>query len=259
MIKTSRPGATAASAAIVAVLVLSIAPEIGPAAAHAQTTITHDTQSAFAAGSFVQTVLAGTEQAPQIRLDVQPTWVWAFEDTEISGETDRRLVGGDLRRNIPIGTLERGADRDPGEIVRSEQIVGDIDSGSTLAVTTTGDLARQRIVLGEGNVKELAANGEAEVAGAARVEYTLDRCVCYPVVVNERQFGELEQRTRSGVGVEEARVAGDCRVGLAHALELSTGRDDQRWEDRETGITSPVGGVIADCRVDIRKLERPGL
>lgn len=51
----------------------------------AQAQLAHDTMFEFQQGSFSQTVLQGTELAPQIKLDWYKTFSWSFEDYDISG------------------------------------------------------------------------------------------------------------------------------------------------------------------------------
>jgi len=55
--------------------------------------IVHDTQTEFALGVFYQTVLEGTETAPEIRLGSYEEFSWFFEDDDIEGW--RYGLGGD--------------------------------------------------------------------------------------------------------------------------------------------------------------------
>jgi hypothetical protein len=71
-----------------------------------QTTIVHDTQSEFATGAFSQTVLQGSEAAPEIRLDSYPQFAWTFEDDALSGWTLRtQPVGNGVAEIAPAGQI----------------------------------------------------------------------------------------------------------------------------------------------------------
>jgi hypothetical protein len=74
--------------------------------ASGQTTIVHDTQSEFAAGAFSQTVLQGSEIAPEIRLDTYPQFAWTLEDDALSGWSLRtQPVGSGVAEIAPAGQI----------------------------------------------------------------------------------------------------------------------------------------------------------
>ncbi|MBD3382529.1 MAG: T9SS type A sorting domain-containing protein [candidate division Zixibacteria bacterium] len=68
-------------------------------------TLVHDTQTEFSAGTFNQTVLEGTELAPQILLDTYKTYNWSFEDDTISGWTYTANQAGNIAEENPDGEI----------------------------------------------------------------------------------------------------------------------------------------------------------
>jgi len=75
--------------------------------------IIHDTQSEFAPGSFHQTVLVGTEAAPEIRLDSYSSFNWTFEDDDITGWSF--TPGGGVAEENPTGQIHVRALSSGGE------------------------------------------------------------------------------------------------------------------------------------------------
>ncbi|MCA1790239.1 MAG: hypothetical protein LC667_10385 [Thioalkalivibrio sp.] len=96
-------GSTKRLSAAICPLAVAIAATVALPAL-AQSPLVHDTQTAFSSGVFDQTVLAGTESAPLIRLATYPDWNWTFQDTEIAGW------------NFNAGTGNLATENPPGQI-----------------------------------------------------------------------------------------------------------------------------------------------
>ncbi len=89
--------------------------------------VVHDTLSEFAPGTFNQTVLNGTESAPEIRLGTNTTTAqtWTFQDDDISGWTF--TPGGNyLAEENPSGQIH----------VRAQYV-----SAESYGVASRGDVA----------------------------------------------------------------------------------------------------------------------
>ena len=109
---------TAAAAMTVAVTIaLTIALTVaGAAAPAAAAEITHDTQTEFAPGTFIQTVLGGSENAPSISLETQTVFDWTFTDDAIDGWQYQTNAGGVVvAEEDPAGQIHVSAEATSGE------------------------------------------------------------------------------------------------------------------------------------------------
>ncbi|MCJ7768142.1 hypothetical protein MUP79_07105, partial [Candidatus Bathyarchaeota archaeon] len=76
--------------------------------------IVHNTKSAFAAGTFTNTTLGGTETAPAIKLDNFTQVSWFFQNLDASGWSFGR-VGGGIAEISPPGQVHLKANYVSGE------------------------------------------------------------------------------------------------------------------------------------------------
>lgn len=72
-------------------------------------TLNHTTKSVFAAGSFFQTVLEGTENNPEIRIGSYTFLDWTFEDDDIDGWTFATNEPGNVAEEDPAGQIHLAA------------------------------------------------------------------------------------------------------------------------------------------------------
>jgi hypothetical protein len=78
--------------------------------------ITHDTQTDFAPGAFMQTVLAGSEMSPSISLEAQTVFDWTFSDDDIAGWQYQTNAGGVVvAQEDPEGQIHVSAQATSGE------------------------------------------------------------------------------------------------------------------------------------------------
>jgi len=93
--------------------------------------ITHDTQTEFGSGIFDQTVLEGTEPAPEIKLDTYSDFTWSFEDDDIAGWTFATKQPGAIATEDPDGQIhllaeQVGGDESYGLAYRTDVAVPDV-------------------------------------------------------------------------------------------------------------------------------------
>jgi hypothetical protein len=102
---------------ILALLTVSlIAPTLLITTVQAQTSqVLHDTKTEFAPGTFYQTVLEGTETAPEIELGTETTFSWSFADDDITGWTYLKTGAAAVAEESPAGQIHLKALYDVAE------------------------------------------------------------------------------------------------------------------------------------------------
>jgi hypothetical protein len=95
------------STIILALLTVSlIAPTLLISTVQAQASqVVHDTKTEFAPGTFYQTVLEGTETAPEIELGKDTTFSWSFADDDITGWTYATKGAAAVAEESPAGQI----------------------------------------------------------------------------------------------------------------------------------------------------------